>query len=288
MLVNLENILTPAVEHGYSVASFNIFGWEDARAVVDAAGALGAPVVLAVNMDFRQFMPLEVIAVMLRRLAEDAATPVCVHLDHSYDLAEVRRAVDAGFTSVMYDGSQLTLDENIAGTKAAVQYAHAAECSVEAEIGSVPYAEGRAHIKAELTPAAHAKRLAEESDADAIAISIGNIHRLTTPGAIIDFTRLAEIESMVRAPLVIHGTSGIRESDIARLVCTRIAKFNIGTVLRQAFGATLRETLARHPERFDRLQIMSDVMPGVGRAASRMIGLLGWNAHAGHAMARAR
>lgn len=288
MLVNLAQILTPALERRYSVASFNIFGWEDARAVVDAAGALGAPVVLAVNLDFRQFMPLEVIAVMLRRLATDAATPVCVHLDHSYDLAEVKRAVDAGFTSVMYDGSQLPLEENISGTKAAAQYAHAAGCSVEAEVGSVPYAEGRAHIKSELTPVAHAERLAEESDADAIAISVGNVHRLTTPIAVIDFARLAEIEKRVRAPLVIHGASGIQESDVTRLVRTRIAKFNIGTVLRQAFGASLRETLSRHPERFDRLQIMGDVMSGVGRAATRMIELLGWSAHAGHATARAR
>ena len=288
MLVNLANILTPAVDSGYSVASFNVFGWEDARAVVDAAGALGSPVVLAVNLDFRQFMPLEVIAVMLRRLAADAATPVCVHLDHSYDLAEVKRAIDAGFTSVMYDGSQLPLDENIAGTRTAAQYAHTAECSVEAEVGSVPYAEGRAHIKSELTLAAHAQRLAEESGADAVAVSIGNVHRLTTPVAVIDFARLEEIESVVRTPLVIHGTSGIRESDLARLVQTRVAKFNIGTVLRQAFGASLRETLMRHPERFDRLQIMHDVMGGVGRAATRMIELLGWTAHAGPAMARAR
>jgi fructose-bisphosphate aldolase, class II len=286
MLVNLATIPAPAVERRYSVACFNVFGWEDARAVVDAAGALGAPVILAANLDFRQFMPLEVIALMLRRLAADAASPVCVHLDHSYDVAEVRRAIDAGFTSVMFDGSQLPLEENIAGTRAVAQYAHAADCSVEAEIGSVPYAQGRTHIKSELTSAAQAKRLAEESCADAVAISIGNVHRLTAPGATIDFARLAQIEAAVRAPLVIHGTSGIFESDIARLLSTRVAKFNIGTVLRQAFGTTLRETLARHPERFDRLEIMSDVMDGVGRAATHMIELLGWDAQRRRAAAQ--
>lgn len=280
MLVNLTSILAPAVERNYSVACFNVFGWEDARGVVDAATALGAPVILAVNLDFRQFMPLEVIAVMLRRLAADAPGPVGVHLDHSYEVAEVLRAVDAGFTSVMYDGSQLPLEDNIAATRAVVGHAHAADCSVEAEIGSVPYAQGRAHIKSALTAPAEAKRLAEEGCADALAISIGNIHRLTAPGATIDFARLAQIEAAVRAPLVIHGTSGIFEHDIARLVCTRVAKFNIGTVLRQAFGATLRATLASHPERFDRLEIMRDVMGGVGVAAARMIELLGWHAPA--------
>lgn len=277
MLVNLAKILTPAVERSYSVACCNVFGWEDARGVVAAAEDLGAPVILAVNLDFRRFIPLQVIAVMLRRLAEDARIPVCVHLDHCYEIDEVLRAVDAGFTSVMFDGSQLPLQDNIAGTSTVARYAHAAGCSVEAEIGSVPYAEGRAHIKSELTTPSDARRLAEESSADAVAISIGNVHRLTRPGAVIDFGRLEEIAAVVRTPLVIHGTSGIFEEDIARLVRTRVAKFNIGTVLRQAFGASLRETLARHPERFDRLEIMGDVMSGVAVAAARMIRLLGWD-----------
>jgi fructose-bisphosphate aldolase, class II len=276
MLVNLTEVLAPAAEGDYAVACFNVFGWEDARAVVDAAALLGAPTVLAANVSFRQFMPLEVIAAMLRRLAEDASTPVCVHLDHCYEIPEVLRAIDAGFTSVMYDGSQLPLADNIAGTREVAQYAHAARCSVEAEIGSVPYAEGRAHIKSELTRVADAVRLCEESSVDALAISIGNIHRLNVPGAKIDFALLAQIEAAVRTPLVIHGTSGIFDKDIARLARTRVAKFNIGTVLRQAFGKGLREALKRHPERFDRLEIMAEVMPHVGSAAARMIRLLGW------------
>ena len=277
MLVKLAEILAPAAEQSYAVACFNVFGWEDARAVVDAATALGAPVVLAANVNFREFMPLEVIAVMLRRLAADTSVPVCVHLDHCYEVDEVFRAIDAGFTSVMYDGSQLPLAENIAGTRRVAQRARAAGCSVEAEIGSVPYAEGRAHIKTELTRVTDAVRLAEGSGLDALAISIGNVHRLSAPGAKIDFALLAEVEAAVRVPLVIHGTSGIFEADIRRLVRTRVAKFNIGTVLRQAFGRALRETLARHPERFDRLEIMADVMPSVALVATRMIGLLGWN-----------
>ena len=276
MLVNLATILAPARERDYAVTCFNIFGWEDARAVVDAASALGAPVVLAANLTLRQAMPLEVIAAMLRRLAIDAPVPVCVHLDHSYDAEEVFRAVDAGFSSVMYDGSQLLLAENIAGTRRVAEYAHAAGCSVEAEIGSVPYAEGRAHIKTERTRVSDAVRMAEDSSLDALAVSIGNIHRLNTPGAKIDFALLAEIEAVVQAPLVIHGTSGILESDIERLVRTRVAKFNIGTILRQAFGRGLRETLAQHPERFDRLEIMNDAVVPVRRAATRMIELLGW------------
>ena len=113
MLVNLAKILAPAVERGYAVACFNVFGWEDARAVVDAATELGAPVVLAANVTFREFMPLEVIAAMLRRIAADARVPVCVHLDHCYEIPEVLRAIDSGFTSVMYDGSRVLPPEDV-------------------------------------------------------------------------------------------------------------------------------------------------------------------------------
>jgi fructose-bisphosphate aldolase class II len=281
VLVNLATILAPAVAGGYGVAAFNVFGWEDARTVVDAAEEIGAPVILAASLDFTRFMPVELIAAMFRALAQSAKVPVCAHLDHAYEIDSVLRAVDAGFTSVMFDGSPLSLDDNIAGTSRVAAYAHAAGCSVEGEIGSVPYAEGRDHIKSELTDVASAVRLAAESGLDALAVSIGNVHRLKRPGATIDFDRLAAIEAKVSVPLVIHGTSGIFEADLARLAQTRVAKFNIGTTLRQSFGKGLRATLARHPERFDRLEIMGDVMPVMTREAVRMIRLLGWRGEDG-------
>jgi fructose-bisphosphate aldolase, class II len=276
MLVNLANVLVPAATRDYGVACFNVFGFEDARAVVDAAETLGAPVILSASLDFARFMPVTAIAAMFRNLAETASVPVVAHLDHHYEIDSVLRALDAGFTSVMYDGSLLPLEQNIAGTRRVADAAHAAGASVEGEIGSVPYAEGRDHIRAELTDIAEAKRLAEESGLDALAVSIGNIHRLTKPAARIDFDRLAGIEAAVRVPLVIHGTSGIFPADIARLAKTRVAKFNIGTTLRQAFGRGLRTTLARHPNRFDRLEIMREVIPVMAAEAHRMIVQLGW------------
>src|SRR5262249_7591302 len=210
----------------------------------------------AASLDFIQLTPIDVIAGMFRNLAEGARVPVCVHLDHCYEMNVIRRAIDAGFTSVMYDGSQLPLEANIADTKQIADYAHAAGCSVEGEIGSVPYSEGRTHIKSELTDTQEAAMLAKESDLDAMAISIGNVHRLRTPGATIDFELLAKIEAATSVPLVVHGTSGIFEADIRRLARTRVAKFNIGTCIRQAFGKGLRENLAADLGRFDRLEIM--------------------------------
>jgi fructose-bisphosphate aldolase class II len=277
MLVNLATILAPAVTGDYGVAAFNVFGWEDARAVIDAAEETSAPIILAASLDFTRAMPVELIAAMFRNLGESANVPVCAHLDHCYEIDAVLRAVDAGFTSVMYDGSPLPLADNIAGTKKVAAYAHRAGCSVEGEIGSVPYAEGRDTIRSEMTEVGSAVRLAAESGLDALAISIGNIHRLKQPGAKIDFERLSAIEASVKVPLVIHGTSGIFPEDLRRLARTRAAKFNVGTTLRQAFGRGLRETLGHNPERFDRLEIMRDVMPVMTREAVRMIRLLGWS-----------
>jgi fructose-bisphosphate aldolase class II len=278
MLVNLASILAPAVTGGYGVAAFNVFGWEDACAVIDAAEETGAPVILAASLDFTRTMPVELIAAMFRTLGASAKVPVCVHLDHCYEIDAVLRAVDAGFTSVMYDGSPLPLADNITGTRQVVAYAHRFGCSVEGEIGSVPYAEGRDGIKSELTDVPSAAQLAAESNLDALAISIGNIHRLKQPGAKIDFERLSAIEASLDVPLVIHGTSGIFPEELRRLARSRVAKFNIGTTLRQAFGRGIRETLDRHPDRFDRLEIMRDVMPIMAREAVRMIRLLGWSA----------
>ncbi len=276
MLVNLSEILQPALDGGYAVGCFNVFGYEDARAVVAAAEGLGAPVILSANLDLRDFMPVKMVAALFRDLAEGARVPVCAHLDHTYVAEDVLQAVDLGFSSVMIDGSQLPLGDNIAVVRRVVDHAHAKGVSVEAEIGSVPYAEGRDHIKSELTDPQEARRLAEEGGLDALAVSVGNVHRLSEPGATVDYGRLAEIESLVRLPLVIHGTSGLYEPDIRKLAGTGVCKFNIGTVLRQAFGGALRQAFADDPKIYDRLELMRHAMPAVQAEAEHMITLLGW------------
>jgi fructose-bisphosphate aldolase, class II len=277
VLVDLAAILARR-RAGCGIAAFNVFGYEDARAVVAAAEELGAPVILAANLDFTRYMPVNLIAPMFRSLGEDAGVPVCAHLDHCYEVDGVFRAVDAGFTSVMYDGSQLPLAENIAATRRVVDYAHAAGVSVEGEVGSVPYAEGRDAIKAEVTDSREAAEFERQSGIDALAVSVGNVHRLTVPGAPIDFERLTEIEAATTVPLVIHGTSGIRDEDLARLVRTRVAKFNIGTALRQSFGRGVRNALAADSRRFDRLAIMRETMAEMSREAVRQMCRLGWDA----------
>ena len=275
MLVNLTDLMQPALKNGYAVPCFNVFGYEDALAVVNAAQARNASVILAVNLDMTLFMPLDHIIGMLKPLAQCATVPVCLHLDHNYDIPTVIKAIDAGFTSVMYDGSQLPIAENVAGVKQIVTHAKSKNVSVEAEVGSVPYATGRDHIKSELTNLSEALMMLEQAKPDVLAVSVGNVHRLENTFVDIDFARFNELQAALDVPLVIHGTSGVKTHDIQILAKGNVCKFNIGTCLRQRFGHTLRKTLDDNPSLFDRLTIMKTIIPEVSDEADKMIRLLG-------------
>ncbi|MGR0280210.1 class II fructose-bisphosphate aldolase [Marinomonas dokdonensis] len=275
MLVSLNDILPDAANSDYAIPCCNVFGYEEGRAIVAAAEALKSPIILAANKDMVDFMGVEAVANMLLSLAKQSSTQVCVHLDHTYDEAIVYRAIHHGFSSVMFDGSQLPLEENIARTKQVAQVAHAMGVSVEGEIGSVAYKEGRDHIKSIKTSPDDAYRYATESGLDAMAIAIGNVHRLTTPDSVIDYELLDAIKTRVtNLPLVIHGTTGIKEVDIKQLKQTRVAKFNIGTSLRMAMGSNLRRLMNEEPDKFDKMYFMQKAMPFVQQEAERIIQLL--------------
>ena len=275
MITNLKDILTPAQDKNYAVACFNVFGYEDARAVVDSAEARNASVILSINLDMRQFMTMEEIIGMLRPMAEKSKAPVCLHLDHTYEVDAVKEAIDVGFTSVMFDGSQLPISENISLIRDVVDYAHPKGVSVEAEVGSVPYASGRDHIKSALTEVADALIMEQQGQPDALAISIGNVHRLESGTVEIDLERFNELEKALNLPLVIHGTSGLEDKDIQMLSLRQVAKFNVGTVLRKSFGNSLRSTLESDPELFDRITMMKKVIPELRATAAKVISLLG-------------
>ena len=275
MITNLKDILTPAQDKNYAVACFNVFGYEDARAVVDSAEARNASVILSINLDMRQFMTMEEIIGMLRPMAEKSKAPVCLHLDHTYEVDAVKEAIDVGFTSVMFDGSQLPISENISLIRDVVDYARPKGVSVEAEVGSVPYASGRDHIKSALTEVVDALKMEQHGQPDALAISIGNVHRLESGTVEIDLERFNELEKALNLPLVIHGTSGLEDKDIQMLSLRQVAKFNVGTVLRKSFGNSLRSTLESDPELFDRITMMKKVIPELRATAAKVISLLG-------------
>lgn len=265
----LAQVLRPCLTDGSAVAGLVVQGWEDARAYVAAAEAEGRPVILQAGPGARAHTPLPVLGAMFRSLAEGAGVPVVAHLDHGEGLAVCRQAIDCGFTSVMFDGSALPLAQNIDLTAEIVALAHAAGVSVEAELGHVGYAAGAGSA---LTDPAEVERFRAATRVDALAVAIGNTHLMQAPGAVIDAARLTAITAAAPdLPLVLHGGSGIAPEDRRRLAQGTICKYNIGTELRQAFGAALRQDLAAHPDRFDRIQILSATKPAMERAARAAI-----------------
>ncbi|MEC8643717.1 MAG: class II fructose-bisphosphate aldolase [Pseudomonadota bacterium] len=268
-VASLTVVLLPARAEGRAVMGAVVLGWEDAEAYVAAAEEVGCPVILQAGPKFRETLPVAISGLMFRTLGKVASVPVVAHIDHASTIDECRAGIDAGFTSVMYDGSALPVDDNIAASRAVVDLARRHGVSVEAEIGFVGYDSGAA---SQMTDPDEAGRLAAESGCDARAISIGNVHLQTEAMAEIDLARLAEIEAATDCPLVIHGASGV-PADMRRHLAlnTAICKFNVGTELRQTFGATLRRTLADDPGMFDRGQMLRATKPALTAMAAAVM-----------------
>ena len=260
-LASLTDVLAPAHEQGYGVAGLVVLGWEDACAFVEAADDLGVPVILQAGPGCRAHIPVSVLGPMFRHLAEQARVPVVCHIDHATSVAECQAGIDYGFTSVMIDGSRLPLADNITLTSAVTAMARPHGISVEAEIGFVGYDNGAVSHPTQPDEAAE---LVYAARPDALAVSVGNVHLQTSADTVIDRPALAAIEAVVGCPLVLHGSSGIALADRRWLATeTAVCKFNVGTELRQTFGAALRDILDEQPDMFDRNQILAAVKPAL-------------------------
>lgn len=271
-LVTLADVLQPALKNGYAVGGLVTLGWEDMRAFVAAAEAENCAVILQAGPGCREHTPLPVLGKMFRHLAERASVPVVAHLDHGYTYDECSEALDSGFTSLMYDGSRKSLGENISETKRIVGIAHNAGISCEGEIGFVGYSNGEKSAGTDPTEAA---TFALETGVDAMAISVGNVHLQEDKEGGLDEARIAAIQALTTVPLVIHGGSGVPVDQRARLAkTTNICKFNIGTELRMAFGAALRDAVNVDPTRFDRVTILKDTHDPTVAAARRVLAAL--------------
>jgi fructose-bisphosphate aldolase class II len=272
-VATLRQILDEAVSGRYAVAGLVVLGWEDALAFTEAADETGLPIVLQAGPGCRRHTPVAILGKMFRHLAAQARVPVACHIDHATTLEDCVRGIDYGFTSVMIDGSALPLSENIALTNRVVEVARMAGVSVEAEVGFVGYAEGPA---SSFTSPADAARFEAETGIDALAVSVGNVHLQTEKTDGIDLEAVAAIEAVTTVPLVLHGGSGIPVAMRQRLArAHRVKKFNIGTELRQAFGASLRKSVVDQPQSFDRIELLRPTIAAVRAAARDVITAIG-------------
>lgn len=230
MLVNMSTLLAKAQEGNYAVGSFSVANMEMVLGVLKAAKELNAPVILQIAEVRLKQSPLEIIGPLMVAAAESADTPVAVHFDHGKTLERIQQALDIGFTSVMFDGSHLPLDENIAMTKKVIAMACEYDADVEAEIGCVGGSEdGSEDIAINCTKPEDAVRFEAETGVDALAIAIGNAHGNYKSTPKLRFDILQEVEKNTDLPLVLHGGTGITPEDFVKCSHTGIKKINIAT-----------------------------------------------------------
>ena len=200
-------------------------------AFTQAADETGIPIILQAGPSCRAHTPISILGKMFRYLASQTKTNICCHVDHGYTLDECYEGIDSGFTSVMFDGSKLTLKENIKISKKIASRAHKHNISVEGEIGFVGYDNGKI---SEGTNIEDAVTFANKSNIDAMAISVGNTHLQQSKIAKIDYNKILKIQKISKLPLVLHGSSGINSNmrkKIARN--TKVAKFNIFDLIKK-------------------------------------------------------
>ncbi|MFH9005834.1 ketose-bisphosphate aldolase [Streptomyces afghaniensis] len=274
-------LVTRAAAARSAVASFNVITLEHVEAVIAGAESVPAPVVLqvsenAVKFHGGQLLPLARAAVAA---AERAVVPVALHLDHVQSETLLYQAAEAGFSSVMYDAARLPYAENLAATRAAVDWAHAQGLWIEAELGQIGGKNGRppldAHAPGARTDPEEARAFVADSGVDALAVAIGSAHAMTTRTATLDHALLKQLSAALDVPLVLHGSSGVPDGELTAAVTGGITKVNIGTALNIAMTAAIREFLAAHPETVDSRHYLAVGREAMVRAVERTIGVLG-------------
>ena len=243
MLVNAKEMLDKAYENGYAIAHFNTNNLEWTRAILEACEQKQTAVIIAASEGANKYMGgYKVVADLVKNLHDslDITVPVAIHLDHgTYEGAKA--CIEAGFTSVMFDGSSLPLEENLEKTREIVELAHAKGISVEAEVGGIGGEEDGVTSAGELADVDECKKLAS-CGIDFIAAGIGNIHGVyPADWQGLNFDSLSEISDAVNMPIVLHGGTGIPEDQIKKAIELGVSKINVNTECQLAFAKATRE-----------------------------------------------
>jgi fructose-bisphosphate aldolase class II len=296
-------LMVPARKKGYAVGAFNVQNLESMQAVAEAAVEEKSPAILQITPSVIKYAGLPYISGLVKTAAQLSPVPLTMHLDHGEDFDTASKCVEAGFTSVMIDGSFLKFDENVTLTKRVVDIAHPKGVSVEAELGKLAGIEERSVEEKEaiLTDPKTAVEFVEKTGVDTLAVAIGTSHGAYKfkSESKLDIERLRTISQIISIPLVLHGASsvpqwliekatkygaslggakGIPEEELKKAISLGIAKINIDTDLRLAFTATVREVLANSPKEFDPRKILGpakEAMKEVAKSKMRLFGSSG-------------
>ena len=252
MLVNLVEILKMAEEKKCAIGAFNTPNLECVNAVLAAAEELKVPVILMHAQIHEEVSPLETIGPVLVQSAKSAKVPVCAHLDHCEDLGYMAKALEIGFTGVMYDGSTLPYGENLANTKKAVAMAKKYNCGVEAELGALASREGGTANAAGpvYTDPDEAAAFCEETGIDALAPSFGTAHGIYKARPVLDLNRVKLISEKTGLPLVMHGGSGVSIEDYRTGIANGLRKINYYSYMSKAGTNAVKELLEKEDVTF--------------------------------------
>lgn len=247
MLVNMNTVLKYAEERQCCIGAFDTPNLEILMAVIRAAQKRGEPVIIQHAQLHEDAMEIRIIGPAMVRMAREASVPVCVMLDHGEDLDYVKKALDIGFSAVMYDGSSLAYEENVRMTKEVAAMAGKYDANVEAEIGIVTGHEGREFCISEsgdaYTDPELAARYVRETGIDALAASVGTVHGFYATKPRLDFDRIIKIKELTQIPLVMHGGSGISKEDTQKAIRCGIRKINYFSYMSNAGVRAVKELL---------------------------------------------
>jgi fructose-bisphosphate aldolase class II len=260
----LKEIIDYSQKHSVGVGMFNIVNLEFARAIFDASQETGLPVMFGIPERFMMhYYSPDCMALVCRKMIEQAKAPIAIHLDHGKSFEGVMIALRAGFSSVMFDGSLLSYEENVAQTAEVVKIAHAFGVTVEGELGYVGRAATDTPDPESFTRPEQAADFVKRTGVDALAIAIGNQHGLYKGVPKLDIERLRTIRSRVDCGLVLHGGSGISEADFVEAIRSGINKVNIYTAMDEAVKKFNREHFAEYGTYLDYTKDLTGVVKDV-------------------------
>jgi fructose-bisphosphate aldolase class II len=272
-LAPTRELVDGARRRGGGVAAFNVITLEHAEAIVAGAEAATRPVILQISENAVRFHHGNVLPISsaAAAVADSAAVPVALHLDHVQDPDLLHAAAGAGFSSVMFDASKLAYDDNVRATAGAAAWAHDHGLWLEAELGEVGGKDG-AHAPGVRTDPAEAAQYAEQTGVDGLAVAVGSSHAMTARTAQLDHELIAALRDAVPVPLVLHGSSGVADDELARAVRQGIVKVNVGTILNVAFTGAVRRCLEADPDVVDPRKYIAPARNDLAAVVTRIIG----------------
>lgn len=260
MINNLTNMLKKASENKFALGSFNVYNYETIKGVFNAIKETSSDGIIAFGAKYTSNMELNEVANLIRTISTKYNKDIAIHLDHCADVKLIKEAIEAGFTSVMYDGSHLPFEENMKQTKEVCEYAHARGVTVEAELGSIALGgdSNEDHHEEKYTDPVQAARFVKETGVDCLAISIGTVHGTYKGTPNISVDRLKEIRDVVDIPLVLHGGSGTPVAVIKECIENGICKININTEMSKEAVKLMVDTVKEKPgSHFSQLSVLS-------------------------------